>query len=155
MNKKSISIVLLLLLVIALCEEAGAQGTTYNSPAATCPFGIGIMLGEPTGVVAKYYLSNTVSLDGALAWSFIQGGFLYTQLDLQYALFNLLDNTDMRFPFYAGAGARLRFAGQANTSSTLGVLIPLGVNFIFRQLPIDAFMKTPPVSILFPIPILL
>jgi hypothetical protein len=32
-------------------------------------FGIGVILGEPTGLSAKYWISPYCAIDGALAWS--------------------------------------------------------------------------------------
>jgi hypothetical protein len=108
------------------------------------PFGLGLMAGEPSGIVAKLWFSDFLSLDGAFAWSFAEGGFFYTHVDVQYNIFNILENQNIRFPFYAGIGGRVRFGGREIDDSILGIRFPIGVNFIFRQFPIDMFLEIAP-----------
>ncbi len=54
---------------------ADATATTTNSNSTTWSvsehrFGAGIILGEPTGVSLKYWLNDTMAIDGAIGASF-------------------------------------------------------------------------------------
>jgi len=42
----------------------------------TSGFGVGVILGEPTGISVKNFISRSTAVDGALAWSFDDGDAL-------------------------------------------------------------------------------
>jgi len=56
---KRVATVVFLLFLTAL----PLRGGSYD-------FGLGIILGEPTGITFKYWASDKAAFDGALAWSF-------------------------------------------------------------------------------------
>lgn len=94
-------------------------------------FGLGVILGEPTGLSGKYWVSSKNAIDGGLAWSFRRSGFFHVHADYLWH-FPLKVETDQRFTFYAGVGGtwdrlarctrrcshrgRLRFLAQEHTT---------------------------------------
>ena len=44
-------------------------------------FGLGIIVGEPTGVSMKGWLTATTAVDGGLAWSFVKGTSFHIHAD--------------------------------------------------------------------------
>lgn len=144
MRKKSFLFLFLLFILTVLAGQLNAQAADTASPTGAGPFGVGIMLGEPTGIVAKYWFNRLWSVDGAFAWSFTQGGFFYTHADLLYNIYNILESQNFSLPVYVGVGARLLFGGLTLTNNIFGIRIPVGVNFILRQLPVDLFVEVAP-----------
>lgn len=111
-------------------------------------FGLGVMFGAPTGLSAKYWLSSNNALDFGLAYSFIgnQAGFSLHCDYLYHA--NGFSNGNIKLPVYYGFGARLRAVNQ--DKSFVGARGVIGLVYVDRKIPIDAFIELAPVFNLFP-----
>jgi hypothetical protein len=103
--------------------------------------GVGIILGEPTGFSAKHWLSSTSAIDGAIAWSFIDGGAFHIHADYLLHSFRLIYVPEGKLPFYYGIGGRLKTSDEAR----LGVRVPLGLAYIFQTAPVDIFLEVVPI----------
>ena len=88
---------------------------------ATASFGIGIILGEPTGISMKV----GDSLAFAVAWSF--DNFLHLHGDYWFMHNHLAGPVD----WYLGGGLKLQLHSRANSNTRLGVRIPAGVQWFF------------------------
>ena len=108
--------------------------------------GAGIILGEPTGISFKYWLTGTTALDAGLAWSFIDENAFQIQADYLIHNFDLFKLSNGKLPFYFGIGGRLKFSNEVK----LGVRVPLGVAYIFQDEPIDVFLEVVPILDLLP-----
>lgn len=100
-------------------------------------FGLGIILGEPTGLSFKNWLSGETAIDVAAAWSFERRGSLHFHGDYLIHNFDLLKVKKGKLPVYYGVGGRIR----AEEKSRLGVRIPVGVSYIFENVPLDIFIE--------------
>lgn len=109
-------------------------------------FGLGIIAGQPTGVTAKQWLGVNVSVDAALAWSFVHEGALYFHTDLQFHSFGRQPIEDGRLGVYAGAGGRILVTDTVN----VGFRVPLGILYLFGGVPLDLFLEIAPTLELFP-----
>src|SRR5690606_36657366 len=84
----------------------------FTAPLLANPtkiFGLGIILGEPTGFSAKLNLSQKISIDGALAWSLDGDTSFHLHSDLLFHSRNIfrIDADDIQtkgFDLYYGAG---------------------------------------------------
>lgn len=108
-------------------------------------FGLGIMLGEPTGLNAKIWTSPQNAVDAGLAWSFRGEGFVHIHADYLWHFPRAINSTE-RFVLYAGAGGRL-IGGH---DSVLGIRIPLGIAWWPRNAPLDVFLELAPILDLAP-----
>jgi len=108
--------------------------------------GAGVILGEPTGVSLKYWLTESTALDAGLAWSFVDENAFQIQADYLIHNFNLIKVEKGKLPFYFGIGGRLKFS----TDVILGVRVPLGLDYIFSDEPIDIFLEFVPILDLLP-----
>jgi hypothetical protein len=133
MNK----IILIAAIFILLTNFALSQGRG---------FGIGIVLGEPTGVSAKLWTSSSNAFDFAAAWSFKDDGHLLLQADYVWHSFDLISVSSGRLPLYYGIGGRVIFADDP----LIGVRIPVGLNYQFATAPIDIFAEIVPILDLIP-----
>jgi len=109
-------------------------------------FGLGIIVGEPTGVSFKYWTGSNSAFDGAIAWSFINGGALHIHADYILHSFNLIRVESGKLPFYYGIGGRIKFLDDAG----IGVRVPVGLTYIFDDTPIDIFLEIVPILDLTP-----
>ncbi|MEW6196866.1 MAG: hypothetical protein AB1521_17090 [Bacteroidota bacterium] len=111
-------------------------------------FGAGIILGEPTGLSAKYWLDEDNALDFGLAYSFIRKNSAFSiHADYLYHAFDLIESK-LRIPVYYGFGARIRIIQNEDTG--LGARGVIGVAWLNDDVPIDVFIEVVPVFNLFP-----
>ncbi len=103
-------------------------------------FGLGIVVGEPTGISGKYWMSRTTAIDGAVAWSLSHESSFYLHADFLKHQFELIDITEGQMPLYYGIGAKLVLADDP----ILGVHVPLGISYIFEDAPLDVFLEIRP-----------
>jgi hypothetical protein len=119
-------------------------------------FGLGIILGEPTGVKGKVWLSELNAVDFGFGWSV--GGFnldrydvstdpntsrFHVHVDYLWHNFDFIQ-ANQRFPIYWGFGARMNSgAGYDNSFAARGVG---GIAWVgTRETPIDVFLEVVPV----------
>lgn len=111
-------------------------------------FGLGIIIGEPTGISAKYWTTESNAFDFGLAYSFVQKfSAISIHADYLYHNFNVI-KSDYRFPIYYGFGARIRFVNDSDNS--LGARGVIGIAWLNNNLPLDIFFEVVPVFNLIP-----
>ncbi|MBN1150037.1 hypothetical protein JXA84_02320 [candidate division WOR-3 bacterium] len=109
-------------------------------------FGLGIVVGEPTGFTAKYWLSPVNSLNGAVAWSvFDDNSFeaLYLHIDHVFYYYDLFRVQTGKAPVFIGVGGRFYFPKHDDTK--IGFRIPMGLAYMFDQVPIEIYGEIAPV----------
>jgi hypothetical protein len=137
------------LIAFLLLATTPSHAQNQNDPGR---IGLGIMIGEPTGITGKYWMNPTNALAGGVAWSFrrhsnrSRSSTIYLHLDYQAHNFNLFEVEQGRMGFYYGIGGRLRSGGDAN----VGVRIPLGLNYLFANNPLEIYFEIVPVLDLMP-----
>lgn len=105
--------------------------------------GIGIIVGQPTGVSFKHWLSDANSIDAALAWSFVKGGGLYVHGNYLFENKSNLDS--LTIPWFWGVGANVgTWKSGDDTEIGIGVRVPVGLNFRFQQIPSELFLELAP-----------
>jgi hypothetical protein len=120
-------------------------------------FGIGMIIGDPTGISMKKWLSSLTAIDAAAAWSFTDHDAFQLHLDYLFHNENILrtDELSGRLLLYYGIGGRFKLRdddppddGRKNSSSgtdaIAGVRIPLGITYLFRKSPFDLFIEVVP-----------
>jgi hypothetical protein len=121
-------------------------------------FGLGVILGEPTGISVKKWITNEHAVDGAAAWSFSENDSFQLHADYLIHNFGILKPGDIggRLPLYCGVGARIKLEshdnenGRNNHDELLGVRIPFGISYIFANAPVDLFAEIVPILDLVP-----
>jgi hypothetical protein len=101
--------------------------------------GVGIIVGEPTGLCGKLWLSGRTAIDGAAAWSFNKNGNLHLHADY------LLHSLGSSLGFYYGIGGRVKL----DEDRRAGLRLPLGVTYITES-SIDIFFEVAPLLDLAP-----
>ena len=108
-------------------------------------FGLGVMLGEPTGINGKLWTSSVNAFDGGLAWSFRGDGFFHIHADYLWHFPHTIQSTE-RFVLYTGVGARL----GTGSDNVFGVRIPVGIEWWPKDTPLDVFLELAPIVNLAP-----
>jgi len=131
-------VTLALLVTLFSCTTTAAQDRG---------FGLGIILGEPTGLSFKKWRSDTTAIGGAVAWSFGKKNELHLHGDYLVHNFDVFRSEKEKFAPYYGIGGRIKIIKD---ESRLGVRIPLGINYIFEKAPLDIFLEFVPLLDLVP-----
>lgn len=100
--------------------------------------GLGLMVGEPTGVSAKYYLADDHALDVGVGFSLLDDG-IQVHADYLWHPWILETRKEFVLPAYVGIGARV--LDEAQSEFHLGPRAVIGLVFDFKELPIDAFAE--------------
>ncbi len=140
------------LLIIFIAGSAAAQSNSKAKSNSYLPnkgFGLGVIIGEPTGPCFKHWLGNKSAVDGAIAWSFDRHGSLHIHADYLLHVFSAVDVDRGWLPFYYGIGGRIKF-GHDDDDDRLGVRIPLGFEYLFDNAPPGIFLELVPILDLVP-----
>ncbi len=116
---------------------AGARPSAAQDRGA----GLGLILGEPTGVSLKVWTGRRTAIDAAAAWSLDKSGSFHIHADYLIHDFNLLKTRTGRLPVYYGIGGRIRLEDKTR----VGVRFPIGMSYIFDRAPFDIFIELGPV----------
>lgn len=127
----------ILLLLFIFHSHVKAQDTVHIAP--TPRFEIGVLLGEPIGVSAKFWHGTITATDAAAAWSFTENGLFEFHFDFLVHPFNLRIMKG-NSPVYTGAG----LAARVGNEWFFGARVPIGVEYIFSALPIALFGEIVP-----------
>jgi len=119
-----------------------------QSPAAVQPrgLGLGVIIGEPTGISFKKWTNKSQAFDGAVAWSFGHEDAFHLHLDYLFHNRRLIIIDRNVIPFYYGIGGRIKFSD----SNSFGIRFPLGLTLFIVEAPIDLFLEVVPIMNLAP-----
>ena len=142
-NNYSKKLLFLLLLIIA-AKPIAAQDHG---------FGLGLILGEPTGISAKYWTSNDNAFDFGLGFGvggdrikyhgyYYGSSRVHFHVDYLWHSFNAIRSSE-RFPLYYGIGARFNNGGGYDGS--FGIRGVFGIAWFPHSTPIDIFIELVPV----------
>jgi hypothetical protein len=136
-------------IIIVLCSILAAQGSVAQDRG----FGLGLIVGEPTGLSAKLWTSQVNAFDFGLGWSV--GGDriakheesydgstrIHFHMDYLWHSFEAIHSSE-RFPLYYGVGGRINSGGGYETSVAIrGVF---GIEWMPHNTPIDVFLELVP-----------
>lgn len=130
------------LLLIGLTGAAEAARSGHGG------VGIGLQLGEPTGITAKFWLDRTSAIDATVGWNIISDRFT---LQAGYLFHFPLDVPTGSLAAYVGAGGLLGARGEEHPGDAYILLagrIPLGLEYIYN--PISFYAELDPLIELLP-----
>lgn len=110
-------------------------------------FGAGILIGEPTGLTAKVWLTRATAIDGGIAWSFTREGSFHLHADYLWHSYEAV-KSEHTIPLYAGIGGRIK-AGRGDRGA-IGVRFVGGIAFHLDEAPFEFFLEFAPIMNLIP-----
>lgn len=137
-------------------RPAGHGFSSSKSFEANKTFGLGLELGEPSGINGKLFLSPSGALDFGLGYiygNYYAGDGLHLYADYLWHPFVLTSADAFELPFYVGVGGRFwnfdygcdRFGNNCiYGGSAFGVRVPIGLDFDFNNVPLDIFIQIVP-----------
>lgn len=118
-------------------------------------FGLGFIVGEPTGISFKSWVSENRAVDGAAAWSLGRGSAFNLHVDYLFHANNAIHVSRGKMPIHYGPGVRLRVWSDGrywrggewhstNGNIDLAARFPVGLTYQFENAPLDAFIEAAP-----------
>lgn len=129
--------ILVLATVLTVSAYLGTDARAQDSG-----FGLGLIVGDPNGVSLKGYLSDGLTIDGAVGFSLLDGDALAGHADILWE-WNITSFDRAVFDWYAGVGPKFAFFFDADTFF-LGARGAVGLDFKFTNVPIDVFVEFAP-----------
>jgi len=112
--------------------------------ARSRPFGLGFVLGDPSGFTGKYYLSGRDAIDGGVGDALGKGFYLYGDYLRHFPL------GTYSLKLYFGGGAafhhyrRDKHYWDEEEENRVEGRMPLGVDYRFDAIPVEAFFELVP-----------
>jgi len=136
---------------IVLTVLLGIAAVPVKAEEAAMPdkrFGVGVMLGEPTGASFKGWLSDVSAIDALLGVSLAEDGDFTLQTDYLYHFNDLAELDENHLAFYVGGGPR--YVARDHKDDLFGIRTVGGVSYTFDDAPLDIFFEAGPVFDLTP-----
>jgi hypothetical protein len=148
---KNLACVLLVAGLAASPAFAGSKQKPLDIKASN--WALGIFLGEPTGITAQLDLADTQALEFKAAWNFVStkstsdSGTVTLQGNYVLWFPGLLVFDGVDVPPFVGVGAEIRVGSDL---PVIGIRIPFGVRYRFREAPIELALELGAGMSLFP-----
>lgn len=128
----------ILLLLLLATVASSLPGTAQDRG-----FGLGVILGEPTGISFKGWTGGSTAIDGGVAWSFVRGSSFHVHVDYLLHSFDAIKATDTKVPLYYGVGGRIKTADKEDAK--VGIRGVIGIAYFIPNAPVDIFLEVAPV----------
>lgn len=115
--------------------------TAADRPPGRGSWGVGLILGEPTGLSLHKWKGSLNAFDAAIAWSFRGDGWLHLHADYLVNRLSNLEGNNGTLRLYFGLGGVARLTDD----TSVGIRFPVGVGYYKRDLPLDFFFEVVPV----------
>ena len=114
-------------------------------------FGLGLVIGDPTGLSGKAFVSETNAIDFAVGFGFIDGGHLHVHADYLWH-FDIKRWSSAQLDLHLGVGPKLgiglgddgppgRPGRRRDDWIGIGARAPFGLTMRFLEAPFDIFVE--------------
>ncbi len=118
--------------------STGSTGSAFNPEDG---FGIGFVLGSPSGLSLSLPLGPTNAFNAALGYELGKRANLHVQGDYVWIRGNVLPVESGKISVYYGPGA---FAVLAKDGTAAGIRAVAGIDYRFQDVPIQTFLEVGP-----------
>ena len=140
-----------IILLCAVCvmfvfspSKASADSSPYGPEGRR--FGAGIIVGDPTGLTLKGYLTSRIALGAIAAWSFVNDSFTAIG-DVTYDILDIPTSVStVTFPVYVGVGGKVGIRGKKDNQrkTIVGIRVPLGIAAQWTNHPAEVYVEVAP-----------
>jgi hypothetical protein len=153
LSRSALALVAALGTIVAVLPEADARPRPVGRAkrfSANKTFGLGIMLGAPSGLSGKYFLGPDTAIDFGVGiiryrpYDRGRDGNVHIHADFLLHPVSLASVEPFELPLYFGLGARVwDFDDDENNDDgfAIGVRAPVGIAFDFNNVPLDVFVE--------------
>lgn len=129
-----------------LCGAVVLVSLVVAAPVAAEPrdhqLGLGLSVGQPTGITGEYRLSDAQSLELTLGLDTFDDGDTYIHLMWKIYLAELARSGDLSVPVYVGVGPFLFEHGPEFADDVgLGARAPFGLALEFTKAPLQVYFE--------------
>jgi hypothetical protein len=129
--------------VILICLIVISSLGIKSAFAQSKGFGLGVVLGEPTGLAGKYWLENGNAIDFGLGYAFSSNDSrVNLHVDYLFHNYSAIRSAE-KFVLFYGVGGRI--VTSDNKSAWLGLRGVIGIDWFIKNAPIDVFLEAAPV----------
>ncbi len=108
-------------------------------------FGLGAVLGEPSGITGKVFMTDNSAVDATLSWSFVKEN-LYVHSDYLQHFSGIFGSDVPTLLAYVGIGGMI----ELKEDPKLGLRIPFGLSYTIPDTPVELFIELAPGMLLVP-----
>ena len=119
---------IVLLLAVLWSTPARAEGGS---------FGLGLILGQPTGITGAYQLSERTMIDAAVGFGWVRDRDFYLHVEFDYFLPTLVTGNSVALSAYLGIGGFF----FAHNDPAFGARAPFGLSLDFTTVPLQIFLE--------------
>jgi len=104
---------------------------------------------------AKKWITDTTAIDAAAAWSFADFNSFQLHLDYLWHNYDLIKTKELpgQLSVYYGIGGRIKLKGgndgngkgNKDEDTRIGVRVPLGLSYTFKENPVELFAEVAPI----------
>lgn len=150
------SILFLFLLLVFLVSASQAVAArrlgAHRSALGTSGLGLGFVLGDPTALSAKYWLTSTTAVDFGFGYAFGNSALLMADhLWHRAQIFGTSSRFVSQLTGYLGVGVLLAFGGDRvgrtfsyESNMALGARVPLGLEWLPGDPSLGVFLEIAP-----------
>lgn len=119
-----------LVVLLALLWSAPAR-------AESGAFGLGLILGQPTGITGAYELSDNTAIDAALGLALFDDRDFYLHVEFLWYTPALLKGDGVELSAYLGIGGFV----VTHNDPVIGARAPFGLSLDFSAVPLQIFLE--------------
>lgn len=108
-----------------------------SARAESGSFGLGLIVGQPTGLTGAYELSDNTAIDAALGLALFDDRDFYLHVEFLYFLPTLVSGGDFDLRAYLGIGGWV----VTHNDPVLGARAPFGLSLDFASVPLQIFLE--------------
>lgn len=105
-------------------------------------FGLGVVVGEPTGITGETWLGERTAFDFTVAWSMDGNDAVNLAADHLWYDFDAID-ADEPLALHYGVGGRVGI--EEDDENRFGVRLPVGITYFVGDTPIGLFAQVAPI----------
>jgi hypothetical protein len=109
--------------------------------------GLGFIVGDPTGISGKIWLSDINALDFIAGFGTFHNDYIELRADYVWHEFSLFPVKSGQLPLYYGMGLGTAIGNRASLLSVRGVV---GIEYLFAAAPLDVFLELGPGAAIIP-----
>lgn len=113
---------------------------TASSAADRNGFGIGPVVGEPTGLNAQFFWDKSSAVDIGAAWSWDE----WLLLSADFQMYDYFMDMPRDWKWFYGGGVYMTVANDDHDDNTLGVRVPIGLKYHFPYSIVDVWGEAAP-----------
>jgi hypothetical protein len=133
-----------------------AERSSRSNFEANKTFGLGLMVGAPTGLSGKYFFAPDKAIDFGLGtiYGYRERRGVHLHADVLWHPMSLVSAPAFEMPFYVGVGGRYLDGNRCYRYDSrgwcdyyyydytaLGVRVPFGISFDMNNTPLDIFVE--------------